>query len=119
MACGFLGDMVMGHAIPLPQRIYVPVGMLTFGAGHLAYIAAFRELAYQRNLWRRKTLAPPLALSLTVGILSWRRWVHNAEKTPLSYAALGYGLLLNTMAGIAGGLALRDHTLIPLALGGP
>ncbi len=118
MACGLLGDLVMGRVLPLPERSYVPMGMLVFGAGHLAYIATFRALALRQGLWRGTVLAPSLFGMLVFASFAWQRWIRNDEQMLLSYAALAYAMLLATMAGSGLGLALQERQLMSLALGG-
>jgi hypothetical protein len=118
MACGLAGDLVMGRRLPLPERVYVPVGMLTFGAGHLAYLAAFRALALRAGLRRRAPLLGAVGAALLLGALCWQLWVRNDERAALSYAALLYAALLSSMAGAGAGLALQNTRLALLAVGG-
>lgn len=118
MACGMAGDLVMGRVAPLPDKAYVPVGMITFGLGHGAYLAAFRALALRRGIWRRGPLVAALALAEGAALAAWQRWVRNDEQALLSYAALAYAALLATMAGVGAGLAAQQRDLAPLAAGG-
>ncbi len=118
VACGLAGDVVMGKVLPLPERVYVPLGMLTFGAGHIAYVQAFYELAQRRGLTRRGAFRAALAVNVAIGALAWQHYVRNDERLVLSYAALVYGLLLSVMSGSAIALALQDRRYAPLALGG-
>ena len=118
MACGLMGDLIMGRALPLPDSLYVPAGMVAFGAGHIAYLAALRNLAVRHDLRRRSHSIGALAFSTIVAVSAWQRWVRNDQRALLSYAALGYGLLLATMAGMGLGLALEKRSLAPLAAGG-
>jgi hypothetical protein len=118
MACGLMGDLIMGRALPLSDSLYVPAGMVAFGAGHIAYLAAVRDLAARHDLRRRGHSIGALAFSTIVAAAAWQRWVRNDQRALLSYAALGYGLLLATMAGKGLDLALQKRSLAPLAAGG-
>ncbi len=97
MTWGFVGDLYMARVLPSASRVLS--GMTTFGLGHLAYILA-AVLRLERLPWAFLVPAWMLAGGLTYGLV-FRR----ARSGALRWAALGYGLLLATTAGMATALA--------------
>lgn len=121
MALGFLGDLFNAGLL---QR-WVPLedptlgGIVAFGLGHVAYIAACLVVA------RRAGLAAPgprygsLAAWELFGVVGWFGVVFwGQEMTLVRGMALPYTLLLAGTAGMMTGLAIQDRRLVPLALGG-
>lgn len=118
MTCGLLGDIMLSNLLPLPSKAAVPLGMVTFGSGHLAYLRAFQALAKQRNLASATPLVIALVSYQALTALVWQRWLRNDDEPLLSYGALAYGVLLAAMAGTGTGLALHDRRRALLAVGG-
>jgi len=117
MTLGFIGDLVMAKVIPTPNRVIF--GMLTFGAGHLCYIAAFVGL--RRDLGPASTAAFAaiwLAYALVSALLWYTLIRQPVRGRALNVGTLVYALLLATMAAAALALAVQDVRLLPLALGG-
>lgn len=117
MAFGFLGDLVMAKVIRTPNRVIF--GMLSFGVGHLCYIAAFLSLG---QLLGRESAAPLAVTWLVYGGVSavlWYTLIRQPTKgRALNVATLVYALLLASMGAAAMALAVQDLRLLPLALGG-
>jgi len=97
MTGGFLGDLYMARVLPSTSRVLS--GMTAFGLGHGAYILA-AWLRLGRLPWAFLVLAWLLA-----GGLVRRVVFRHAPPGILRWAALGYGLLLATTAGMAAALA--------------
>ncbi len=116
MSLGFLGDLVMARVIPFPHRLVG--GMLVFGLGHIAYIAAVYGLARGLGPWNG-WLALALWLAMApVGVGLW----YGAVRAPggpaaLNAAALIYGLLMVTLCSLAAGLAIHEARFVALAAG--
>jgi hypothetical protein len=109
MSLGLLGDIAMAGLLPWGNRVVG--GILAFGLGHIAYIAAFLGLGAGRP-W------PVLVIGWMVGLVGWYGVVqHGQAWTALRGAALVYALLLATTAGLAAALALRHPGFILLAVG--
>lgn len=109
MTLGFVGDVFMAME-------NVIGGMVGFGLGHLAYIAAIFEFSGRLNL--------PLTLIVfvvwwLVSAVCWYFIVWKGKKGtgPLKGAALAYSLLLASTAGAATALAIAHGAFIPLAVG--
>lgn len=144
MGFGSLGDLIMAQVIPLPQHVIF--GMLSFGAGHVCYIRAFRQLARQgarerntaeqrpgirgdgrRRARRDSSFAFLRATSRSVilgaaelaALAGWRALAYNPRSgTALNTGALLYSVLLAAMAGEAAALAAGDRRYAPVAIGG-
>lgn len=116
MALGFLGDLVMARLIPVPDRLIF--GMLAFGLGHLAYIAALAGLTGALGLWHSRLQPAIAAAAALAAVLLWARFVRKPGGAPaLNAAALVYSLLMAGLNALAIGLAVRRARLIPLAAG--
>lgn len=117
MVFGFLGDLVMAKVIRTPNRVIF--GMLSFGVGHLCYIAAFLGLG---QLLGRESAASLAVTWLVYGVVSALLWYtlirQPAKGRALNVATLVYALLLASMGAAAMALAVQDLRLLPLALGG-
>jgi hypothetical protein len=114
MANGFVGDLIMAEVIPLPEHVLF--GMLAFGAGHACYMRALLHGGGPRSRMGRWGW---LCLAWAVALAGWRLLVHNPKISPaLNYGALGYALLLSSMAGLAAERAEHDRRYAPVALGG-
>jgi hypothetical protein len=127
MSLGFLGDLFMARVLPAPDRVIA--GILSFGLGHVAYIAA------GMSVWRTfepGSAGPFIAAWLAwllIGAAAWYVVVYRGPSiwylfvrrsvpgNPLAWAALPYALLLASTAGVATGLALQSVAFLPFAFG--
>lgn len=118
MSCGFLGDLFMaGLIVPKPKNVIF--GILSFGAGHILYIAAFAQAERVLDLAPGQAVVGVLVLYLVVGGVLWRLAVRNpARGTVMNSATFGYSLLLTAMGAMAMMLALGSGAFLPLAVGG-
>jgi hypothetical protein len=115
MASGFVGDLIMAEVIRLPEHVLC--GMFAFGAGHACYMRVLLEQAGESR-WHRSRWSW-LSAAWAVGLAGWRLLVRNPQISPaLNYGALGYALLLSSMAGLAADRAARDRRYMPVAIGG-
>jgi hypothetical protein len=115
---GFIGDLFMAKLIPFKD--YVLGGIGSFGLGHIAYIIAFISFSNGRHWFRGNENIRWNAVIFwwVIALVSWYFVVFRGQKHSfLRYAALPYGLLLATTAGLATGLALHTPLFIPLAIG--
>jgi hypothetical protein len=112
MTWGFLGDLAM--------TVWVPLGMLTFGIGHIEYVRGMWRLGKAEGLDSTVVRLLAWAAWLGIGVAGWYVVVHSGPKgdRPMAWAALPYTLLLASTAGVASGLALQKARYLPLALGG-
>jgi hypothetical protein len=118
MTLGFLGDLFMAQLIPLKD--YVLGGIGSFGLGHIAYIIAFIDFGNARDLFSGNESVRWIVVFVwwLIALIGWYMVVFRGQKhTFLHYAALPYGLLLATTAGLATGLAIHEAAFIPLAIG--
>ena len=117
MAGGTLGDLIMAEVIPLPEHVLF--GMLSFGAGHALYIQALLRRARAEAKRAARARIPALGTAWGVALVGWWLLVRNPKIGPaLNYGALVYALLLASMDGLAGALAVQDRRYAPVALGG-
>lgn len=118
MALGLLGDVFMaGLLVPKPRHVIF--GMLAFGAGHLCYIAAFRQAASALGLGDGVVWLASIAAYLVAALLLWLLLVREPGRgRALNYGTLAYSLLLAAMAGSAMAMAVQDSAFAPLAVGG-
>lgn len=117
MACGLLGDLFMaGLLVPKPRNVIF--GILAFGAGHIAYILAFRQIAQVIGLGSGPVWLWSLLLCLLLGLVLWLTLVRTpARGAVLNIGTLLYSLLLALMAGNAFALAFQTTGFGPLAAG--
>jgi YhhN family len=117
MACGLLGDLIMARVIPLPEHVIG--GMAAFGVGHGMYMRATSLHGAALGLTQRRVGAAGLLAGWLAALVGWRALAYSPERGVLiNRAALGYALLLGSMAGLAGALAAQDRRHSPLAAGG-
>jgi hypothetical protein len=113
---GFIADLTMARLLPLSPRVLW--GMVIFGLGHVAYIAALLGAGSAYGL---DATGPRLAAWLAwllVAALAWYAVVFRGQRpSVLHWAALPYALLLASTAGVATGLALQHAAFAPLAAG--
>lgn len=118
MALGLLGDLFNADLVPLGLKQPVLGAIVSFGIGHLAYIAACRDL-FRRTGWWNLGSWGPVCVWQAVGLLGWAAAVYLApDDSPLKWPALPYSLLLAGTAGVTTALARADWRFLPLALGG-
>lgn len=116
MTLGFIGDLFMAKLI-IKKNAELG-GMASFGLGHVFYIAAFFAIAAKLNLNSVTAFLIGWGSWILFGILGWYFVVFRGRQvTGLHWAALPYGLLLASTAGVASGLALQQASFIPTALG--
>lgn len=116
MLLGFVGDLFMAGLIPIGQSVLN--GMLSFGLGHIVYIAALINYGNTAGLDDPGILWGSLFVWLAFGGIGWYLIVFRGQsRTLLHYAALPYALLLASTAGVATGLAIQMPTLFITALG--
>jgi YhhN family len=117
MAHGVVGDLMMAKLIPLHEHVLG--GMAAFGIGHGWYIAACNQVGRNAKLQDQRIGSLGLFGGWLLALVGWRTLVFNPQhSTVLNTAACGYALLLGSMAGLAGSLAIQDRRCVPLALGG-
>lgn len=114
MTCGLAADVVMageGKARKLG-------GILLFAANHILYITALLRFAAAAGLDAGLPRALGLGLWWALGlILIYFILLRGQKWTILHAAALPYGLLLATTAGLALSLGIQVAAFAPLALG--
>ena len=117
MFFGFLGDLTLAGFLRLPQQVMF--GMLWFGIGHILYIFAFCFLAL--GMFGVAVSAKAIVAVLVWMIIAavvWRLLIASPKTPPvLNYGALGYGLLLGAMTGVATSLAIGHIAFIGTAVG--
>jgi uncharacterized membrane protein YhhN len=116
MSLGTVGDFFLADMFRVRQPLVG--GLAAFGVGHLAYLAAFA------GILPRAGSGPALPLAIATMVIGtsvgWLMIVYPAPRSaPLRWGALGYALLLSSMAGLAIGLALSraTHSGLLLAVG--
>lgn len=115
MSASFVGDLVMARLIRTPSRLVF--GMIAFGVGHVAYIAALGRLALRLQLPLRGACAVWLAM-LAFSTSAWYTQIQRpGGSKALNGGSLLYGLLVGSMAALAIHLALHDLRFLALAVG--
>jgi hypothetical protein len=113
---GLVGDIALAGLFRIKQSTLA--GLAAFGAGHIAYIAAFGIVAAHLGDIRPGLFTITLIAWLLVGALGWYIVVfRNSQATLLHRLALLYTLLLAGVAGVATALAVQAHTFVPAAIG--
>lgn len=116
MSFGLLGDLLMARVIPVPQHVIA--GMLAFGAGHVCYLNAGWQQSQRFGL-QPTTRAAGIGLGWLAALLGWRGLAYTpTQPALLNRAALVYALLLGSMSGLTGAMAVADSRFRGLALGG-
>lgn len=112
MSLGALGDVLM--------KKYVPAGMGAFGVGHIAYIAAVLGLSNALGGTSALRRYGAWAGWIGLGALGWYLTVYLGPKrgSTLAWAALGYGALLSSTAGVATSLVMQRPRYVSLLIGG-
>jgi hypothetical protein len=118
VSLGFLGDLFMaGLIVPKPKNVIF--GILSFGAGHIAYCTAFVQAARVLDLAPGQAGAIAFVMVLLGGVALWLAAVRNpAQGTVMNAGTLSYSLLLTSMGATAMMLALGSGAFVPLAVGG-
>lgn len=119
MTLGCVGDFFMAGLVLASREASTLVGMLAFGLGHVAYIAACFHFGNRTGLDAPGPRWASWLAWLAVGAIGWYVVVFRdaAPPTPLDWAALPYSLLLASTAGLATGLAVQERAFVPLAIG--
>lgn len=116
MLASWMGDLILADFIPLPEPVIG--GMAAFGVAHIGYIVGYRRLARVRGLAHDKRLIAFLSFYWLVAGLLWVALVRNPQGPALlNYGALGYAVLLSSMAAVATHLAVAEPRLVWLAAG--
>ncbi len=116
MSLGLLGDLFNAGWIIEDGALG---GMIAFGVGHLAYIAACLNLRRVARLLASKPLWVAIIGWELFAVVGWYLVVWMGSKNlPLRIPALPYCLLLAGTAGFTSGLAWQARSLIGLGLGG-
>ncbi|MGD9646552.1 MAG: lysoplasmalogenase [Pirellulales bacterium] len=111
MTLGFVGDLFNWKGNTLG-------GIVAFGLGHIAYIAAQVWANRAGQLTSRRWLGLGIAFWQLVGLAAWTFVVWpGTQATELRLPALPYSLLLAGTTGVATGLALGKRTFVGLAVG--
>lgn len=108
MSVGLVGDFYMARVLPAPSRELA--GMIAFGLGHIFYITAV--VSYAPVGW-----IAWIAWLLFGGLLGYSVVMHGAQPLVIRRSALGYTLLLSSVAGVATGLAIQQPVFSGLAVG--
>ncbi len=116
MALSLVGDLVMGDHIRTPNSMVF--GMLSFGAAHVCYIAAWLRIGRALGRPRRGAQVAAILGMWAVGGALWWLLVQTPQaETVLNIGSLGYCLLLCGMAGVALALAIEHPRLAGIAVG--
>lgn len=119
MSLGLLGDLFNAGWILDDAGQSTLGGMISFGLGHLAYIAGCLDLRRRARLLAVAPLRNALIGWELFAVAGWYVVVWMGTKNlPLRLPALPYCLLLAGTAGVTTGLALQARSLIGLGLGG-
>lgn len=112
--------MTIGAVSDVLMKINVPAGMAGFSLGHIAYISGILGLSDALGGSSPLRRYGAWAGWIGLGLLGWALVVHAGPKSgrPLSWAALGYCVLLASTAGVATGLMLQRPRYAPLVVGG-
>lgn len=119
MTLGFIGDLFNAGFLPgiFPEDLMG--GIVSFGLGHIAYIAGCMMFMKAAHWKRTPTFWTAVGVWQLFALVGWWFIVMNGqEPTVLHWAALPYSMLLAGTAGVCSGLALIDKRFSPLALGG-
>jgi hypothetical protein len=113
---GFVADLIMARLLRLSPRVLW--GMLVFGLGHIAYIAAILGYGNAHGLDAAGPRFGAWLAWLLIGAVAWYFVMLRGHRpTALHWASLPYALLLASTAGFASGLALQNAAFVPLAIG--
>lgn len=119
MTLGLLGDLFNAGWMRSVSQLDTLGGMISFGLGHIAYIAACLNLGRRAGLTCKSTLRYSLIGWELFAIAGWFVVVWMGMKNlPLRLPALPYCMLLAGTAGFTTALGLQSKKLIGLALGG-
>ena len=117
MSLGAIGDFFNAgllSSVPLPDPVLG--GIMAFGLGHIAYIAACLTAAARARLANRHVLLAAIAVWQLIGLVGWYFVAfQGTEARALIWPALPYSLLLAGTAGFASGLAAQDRRFAGLA----
>jgi len=120
MTLGFYGDSHVGDRFwwpPFPQKIVG--GIVFYGLGHLAYVAACWLTRRAAGLSGGWVWNGPIFAWQVVALVSWGAVALTSDKeTGLRVPTLVYTLLVAATPGFASALAAQRHTFGWMALGG-
>ena len=113
---GFVADLIMARLLRLSPRVLW--GMVVFGLGHIAYIAAILGYGSAHGLDAAGPRFGAWLAWLVIGAVAWYFVMLRGQRpTALHWASLPYALLLASTVGFATGLALQAPAFMPLAIG--
>ena len=113
---GFIADLIMARLLRLSPRVLW--GMVVFGLGHIAYIAAILGYGNAHGLGAPGARFGAWLAWLVIGAVAWYFvMLRGQSPTVLHWASLPYALLLASTVGFATGLALQAPAFLPLAIG--
>ncbi len=120
MSLGFYGDSHVGDRFwwpPFPHKIVG--GIVFFGLGHLAYVAAcWSASRFMGMVGGLRWIAPILAWQL-VALIAWAGVALSSTEEPgLRAPTLLYTLLVAATPGFATALAVQRAAFWPMAIGG-
>lgn len=118
MTLGLVGDLFNANLLKMGLNEPVLGGIISFGLGHLCYIAACFEAARRAQLLSKRAFWGSLAAWWAIGVVSWYFVAYRGtEAVDLRWPGLAYTLLLAGTAAMATALAIQDKRFVLLALG--
>jgi uncharacterized membrane protein YhhN len=120
MLCGFTGDLILAEVIRVPNRLVF--GIVVFGIGHVFYVSAFVQQAYNLSLSDPFGGTVLWAAFVIIASILWIALIYNPRQSRLlNVGSLIYAWLISIMAGTATSLAIQSHEdphFILTAIGG-
>jgi hypothetical protein len=120
MTLGFYGDSHVGDRFWWPAFPHPIVGgILFYGIGHLAYVAACWSIGRVASMSGGQRWWTPIAIWQIVALLAWAAVALTSDKEPgLRVPTLLYTLLVAATPGFATALAVQRRAFAWMALGG-
>lgn len=116
MLCCSVGDFLFTKTIPC-QNNYI-LGGTAFYLAHIFYIISYVKIMKQHNLnIINKRLAAGFGIYIIGIFIIWFIFMYSANKSPISYGVLVYGIMLGTMAAFAFALTCIDKRYCITAIG--
>jgi hypothetical protein len=120
MTLGFYGDSHVGERFWWPPFPHPIVGGIVFyGIGHLAYVAACWSIGRVESMSGGRRWWTPIAIWQVVALVSWAAVALTSDKEAgLRVPTLLYTLLVAATPGFATALAVQRRAFVWMALGG-